>query len=153
LSDGSGEKIKDIVEKHAESFNLQPNIVKAVIMVESNGDTFAVRFEPNWRWWLNPKYWARRVRVTTRTEAICQQMSWGPMQIMGTVARELGFEQDMPALCQPATGIYYGCKKLSQLLKKYTYIRPALSAYNTGRPNSRKGRRYAEKVLEYAKRI
>ena len=70
------------------------------------------------------------------------------MQVMGTVARELGFEGPMPQLCEPNIGIYYGCKKLFDLNRRHLTIMDALAAYNAGSPDSPAGRKYAIKVSE-----
>lgn len=89
------------------------------------------------------------VRITEKTERIHQATSWGLMQVMGAVARELGFDGPMPQLCDPHYGIKYGAKKLSQLLTKHGPAPLALSAYNAGSPNSKAGAKYAQKVLKH----
>ena len=83
-----------------------------------------------------------------------QQASWGLMQIMGAVARELGFAGlYLPALCDPALNLTYGCQKL-QLELEWAKgdVRAALAAYNGGRAGNAPGgplrtAAYAEKVL------
>lgn len=136
-------------ERYANEFELDIKVVSAVITVESGWDNWAVRFEPGWKWHLNVMQWAKRVNVSTATETICQQMSWGLMQVMGTVARELGYEKDLPGLCAPATGIQFGCKKLKQNYVRYGCMKKALAAYNAGNPKSKAGQLYAEKVYSH----
>lgn len=138
--------LEKIAEKWANHFELDPDLVKALIEVESAWDTWAVRFEPGWRWYLNPKKWSRLVQVSERTEEICQAMSWGLCQVMGTVARELGHKEDIPKLCEPEVGIYYGCKKLKKEIDRWDSIRNGLAAYNAGSPYRRVGQQYADKV-------
>jgi len=140
--------LKKMIHEEARRHGLNPDVVYALCVVESGLDTWAVRIEPGWRWWLSPLKWAKHVAVTEKTERVCQQMSWGLMQIMGTVARERGMNQDIPALCDPTLGLYYGCKHLKWLLRRYGQLDKALSAYNTGRPNSKTGRAYAERIME-----
>lgn len=127
--------------------DLELALVLAICDVESGFDRWAVRFEPRWRWFLSPKTWAKAVRVTERTETICQQMSWGLMQVMGAVARERGFRGDLPSLCDPAAGLEYGCRHLKWNIDRWGNIYDALSAYNAGRPGTAVGGEYARKVL------
>lgn len=135
------------IQKAAKAHGLNPHLVNAVVTVESEHDTWAMRFEPGWRWWLRPSHWAAVVGVTKRTEIIAQACSWGLMQVMGTVARERGFKEDLPKLCRPDVGLDIGCKHLKWLLNRHGTVIRALSAYNTGRPETRKGKQYAAKVL------
>lgn len=136
-----------LVETIAKKHNLNPKLVYAVCLKESDLDTYAMRFEPGWRWWLNPLKWAKRVVTTEATERVGQQMSWGLMQVMGTVARERGFDSDFPRLCRPEVGVEFGCRHLVWLMGRFQTIPEVLSAYNTGRPNTKVGRAYAESVL------
>lgn len=139
--------IEGHVFRAASKYGLNPHVVLAVCEKESGFDTFAVRYERRWRWFLDPRTWARRVRTTTRTEIVLQSCSWGLMQVMGTVAREEGFSGDFPQLCRPQDGLEYGCRKLSELVKKYGVLSDALAAYNTGRRGTAAGKAYAADVL------
>ncbi len=139
--------MKSIYITIPEDHSINPELVKAIISVESGGDTWASRFEPGWRWYLNPMKWAKITRRSKATEVVHQATSWGLMQIMGTVAREEGYRESLPALCIPERGLEYGCRKLKKLLHKYETVEEALSAWNTGRPNTRVGKKYAAKVL------
>ncbi len=136
---------------------LSPDLVEAIIQVESNGNVFAYRVEPPYRYLVDvntgkpfrrltsaegkseraPKDFPYFPRVSSRdTEWLGQQASWGPMQIMGAVARELGFNGAFPELCGPV-GVLYGCKHLANLHKRFYQahgIRGVIAAYNAGRP-------------------
>jgi len=140
--------INRLVKTIAQRHGINPALVRAIVSVESAGDTWASRFEPGWRWYLNPKKWARFTRRSKATEVVHQATSWGLMQIMGTVAREEGYTGSLPALCIPERGLEYGCRKLRKLIKKHDTLSQALSAWNTGRPNTKVGKKYAEKVIE-----
>lgn len=144
---------KELAEKYGAEFGVNPLLIEAVIMIESSGMKWASRYEPNWRWFLNPVKYAKILISTQKTERIHQATSWGLMQVMGTVARELGFKGHLPKLCDPHTGIYYGTKKLSILLKKHGPAPRALAAYNAGSPNSKAGAKYAQKVLKKLEEI
>lgn len=51
------------------------------------------------------------------TEELCLAMSYGLMQIMGLTARENGFNgKFLTALCDPETGIEFGCRKLRRCI-------------------------------------
>jgi len=137
-----------IIVHWSKRYRIDPFLVKAIITIESSHNTWANRYEPNWRWLLNVKWWARRLRESCSTERMNQMTSWGPMQVMGTVARELGHTGFLPSLCDPNIGIDYGCRKFRQCMDRVGDDVPkALSKYNSGRPNSKRGRAYARKVL------
>ena len=84
--------------------------------------------------------------------------SWGPMQVMGAVAWELGFRGHFVDLCDTRTGIEYGCKKLKELMLKYNSMEDAVSAYNAGRPAKTKGglyinEQYVDGVMKYYREL
>lgn len=117
-------------------------LVKAIVMVESSGKWEATRFEPGW------KYWFKR-NLGSKVEKRGQATSWGPMQIMGAVAREMGFKDEFSKLCG-SEGIVYGCRKLKTLYNKCGSWDGAVRAYNTGRTaSSRAGDRYLAKVKKW----
>ena len=146
-------KYEKIVTEVSTEHRLNPKLVYAICLKESNMDTWAMRFESEWRWWLSPADWAVRVAVTAQTERIAQQCSWGLMQIMGTVARERGFSGDLPQLCDPKIGVAYGCKHVNYLFTRYSDVKQVLSAYNTGRPNTKVGLAYAADVIDKMDRL
>lgn len=118
------------------------NLVRAVVMTESSGKWDATRFEPGW------KYWFKR-NLGAKGEKRGQATSWGPMQVMGAVAREMGFTGDFKKLCG-SEGIVYGCRKLKSLYNKHGTWDNAIRAYNTGRPHStRAGEKYLAKVKKH----
>ena len=78
-----------------------------------------------------------------------QQASWGLLQIMGAVAREVGFTGVyLTALCDPTTGLIYALKHLAALLQwAQGDESKALAAYNGGRAFGAPSAAYAAKVL------
>jgi soluble lytic murein transglycosylase-like protein len=59
--------------------------------------------------------------------------SWGLMQIMGQVARELGYTGDLQQLLEPQNSLDYGCKKLRQCFDRTDGSNDAaLLRYNGG---------------------
>ena len=61
-------------------------------------------------------------------------MSWGPMQIMGSVAREIGYADHLTKLLDPAIGILWGSKKLAKLSRIYKSQDDVIASYNAGSP-------------------
>ena len=143
-------KHHETASRWAVRYSLPVSVVEALIFVESGDDPWAVRFEPTWKWYLSIDNWARRVKISLPTERACQQMSWGLMQIMGTVARELGWTGSIPAILDPETNVMLGCRKLWELRERWGTIERALAAYNAGSPKSRVGQAYAKKVMARA---
>jgi len=142
----------DEINAAATRHNLDPNLIVAFILTESGGDPWAIRYEPNWKWFLKPNYWALRMNISDKTERSLQMHSWGLMQIMGTTARELGFDQQIPKLCIPKNGIEFGCRYFKKQLIRYSGdVEFAISAYNMGtaRKNSHGFRNqiYVNKIM------
>lgn len=137
----------DIAVKHS----LNPAVIKAMCAVESSWNTYAVRYEPKWKWTFNIQIFSKKVSTTEETEKVLQSCSWGLLQVMGTVARELGYTMDFPKLCNPELGLTYGCLKLKQCITKHINLPDALAAYNAGKPGTTAGIKYAYKVISQIK--
>lgn len=96
-----------VVDDYARQFDLPPVLVEAIIAVESGGNALA---------------WQPGVtrRATTRdSEWYGRRCRWGPMLLLGMVARERGFTGDFPALCNMDCGVYWGCRQLAWLNRHY----------------------------------
>ncbi|MGC1187232.1 MAG: lytic transglycosylase domain-containing protein [Candidatus Acidiferrales bacterium] len=95
----------------AAAHKLDPALVCAVIEQESDWNTWAVRYEPGFlARYVAPIYNAGKINAT---EAYTRSISWGLMQLMGEVARELGCTApSLAELCDPATGLEFGCRQL-----------------------------------------
>ena len=140
----------------APKYQLPEQLVRAIVLVESNGDRFAWNPEPAYRYLFNVKT-RMPFRALTPAEQVSetppadfptaagdrdaewwgQQASWGLMQVMGGVARELGFAGHFPGLCDPLEGLHYGCRHLAQLIERFSKkhgLRGAVGAYNAGSP-------------------
>lgn len=145
----------EIINRHALAHGLRPDIVAAVIIQESNGNPFAIRYEEGFysRYLANKKPEDLNGLVPRgdfATELRSRAYSWGAMQVMGDTARWCaGVTQPyLSALCDPDVGIEAGCKVLAYYLKKESgdYFR-ALTRFNAGDPESTKGKQYARTVL------
>lgn len=128
-----------MIDTAAKAHGLPVGIVAAIVQVESTANTFADRYEPDYAYLWNVKTAKPyRVRpadrsldrapadfssprgVSVHTEWISQQTSYGLMQVMGAVARELGFTGPfLTQLCDPATGLDFGCRLLANLKRRY----------------------------------
>lgn len=144
----------------AAQYGLPGDLVAAVCEVEAKSSfAFRAEFKPfgsriywrRWKYLLAPSQYARIVGSTVVTEIIGQSCSWGPMQVMGAVAREHGFEGRFPELCQEAVGLRYGCAQLSKFYTRYRDEAAAVSAYNQGSPRKRKDGTY--KNQEYVNKV
>lgn len=126
----------------SKSFNLDPVLVEAIVVVESGGHPYKVRYEHGYRWLFEPEVLARNLKITVDTETILQSCSWGLMQIMGATARSSGFREDMPLLCNPEKNLFYGCRHLKSLVNKYPIQSDAIAAYNAGSPKEMANGKY-----------
>lgn len=144
------------IARSAEAFKLPCELVLAICTTESGLNPWAFRHEPAYRYlWdvkasrpavVAPAIAAQRSPVpgfrsiageSALTEWIGQQSSWGLMQVMGALARELGFRGHFPQLCFPTDGLTYGCRHLVDLKKAHFDTHGwagVVSAYNCGQP-------------------
>jgi hypothetical protein len=137
---------------------IQPEVVLGIIEQESEGDPWAMRFEPDYTWLHFPRKQARGRFVTLATEQAGQKTSWGLMQVMGGTARWLGFKgRFLSQLLEPCINIAWGLNYLDWCfweVEKRGYaddehelrVLAAVSAYNGGLdavvlPEDREGRK------------
>lgn len=131
-------EIIGIIVAAATRAGVDPDLACAIAKVESSYNPWAIRFEPKWSYPYDVAACALKTGVTAETEGTLQACSWGLMQIMGAVAREMGFDETMPALCDPDRAVLYGCLHLKRFLTRYAGDEPsAIAAYNAG--SARKG--------------
>lgn len=136
--------LERVIEYVAKTHELPIDLIKAVVQVESSWNPWATRFEPGWKYFLDP--FRYKWGTNEMTERVHQQTSWGLMQIMGTVARELGYQGSLPRLCDPQLGLELGAKKLQASIKRYGNV-GGIQAYNAGKPGTDKGKEYHAKVM------
>ena len=120
---------------------LDPILVCAIIEQESNWNVYAIRYEPAFMAkYVAPLYTNGKI---TATEACARSVSWGPMQVMGQVARENGWIGPLPQLCDANFGILVGCKVFAGKLDRAKGdTTKALLAWNGGANAN-----YAKEVL------
>lgn len=104
-------------------------LVCAVCEQESSWNQWAMRFEPMFL----AHYVKPVMPEAPSTSEMARATSWGLMQIMGEVAREVGFQGHyFSELCQPDTGLTFGCKKLKACLDRRGDVKAALLMWNGG---------------------
>lgn len=121
-----------IIELAAQKYNIDKYFIAAIIMNESGGNSCAIRYEPQYKYLFFPREFSEQLHLTLETETFAQKTSWGLMQVMGGVARELGFKEHFPSLCNPETGIDWGAKKLKLCIDKTGSMQEAAAMYNAG---------------------
>jgi len=162
------------IEHEARERHLSPELLEGIVRVESGGDPWAWNPEPHYRYLVDASTGRPFRRLTPEEIASesppgdfpsCpgladdvdaewwgQQASWGPMQVMGAVAREHGFRAHFPRLCQPAVGVHYGALHLASLKRRFSKLGTdaVIAAYNAGSPRRQQGRyvnqHYVDKV-------
>ncbi|ROO28233.1 transglycosylase SLT domain-containing protein [Salinisphaera orenii] len=163
-----------IAKRLGREYDIPAAIVLGVIQVESAGNEWATRFERHYRWCWDVRAGkpftasaaaARRTDApdgfhgtndahggyysSADTEWNQQKTSWGPMQIMGAVAREHGYDGPLPRLCDPLIGIDYGCRHLARLRDRFIDRHGwagVLDAYNDGTARIERPHDYPHKV-------
>lgn len=138
------------VETIAIRHDLSPDLVQAVCLIESSGQTHAYRAEPAfWDRYLKGKpEWdgANPARVSA---------SYGLMQVMFPTAVDHGMGRTEPPeyLFVPLIGLEWGCRVLADRLEwARGDVRAALASYNGGKGGNAPGgplrnALYADKVL------
>jgi soluble lytic murein transglycosylase-like protein len=149
---------------------LNADLVEAIVVVESSGNPWAVNYEPRYRYLWDVAKAAPFRAMTSAEQAseippsdfralagdpdqewVSQQTSWGLMQLMGALARELGFYGPyLPELCRVDLNLKLGCKHLSTLMRWAGGDEgKAVAAYNAGRGgwSGSAGQAYRTKVF------
>jgi hypothetical protein len=158
-----GDLLCETIQIKSRQNGLPEPLVRAICIHEPGKSVpesqrwFATRFEPHYKYlWdcendrpypagkIGP--WPHQVPtnfstlpgliLSAGTEFIQQKTSWGPMQVMGAVARELGFTGLFPELCGPL-GVYYGCLHLKRLANRFLPVHGwegVAAAFNAGTP-------------------
>jgi soluble lytic murein transglycosylase-like protein len=121
-----------LARQKAAKYELDGDLVCAIVEQESGWDACAVRYEPAFMdRYILPLFNKGRM---TPTEAYTRSMSWGLMQVMGEVAREHEFDRSSLAwLCDPEVGLDIGCMIFAvRLASAHNDVSAALLAWNGG---------------------
>jgi soluble lytic murein transglycosylase-like protein len=138
----------------ARSVQIPPELILAIIEVESGGEAYAAKLNPHYPFTMPQA--KRPAGVDHNTEIYMQKTAWGLMQVMGATARSVGFDGRLPELTDPAVNVKTGVAYLETLMSKY-HARHGLSgvaaAYNGGAPRKRPDGKflnqgYVDKVMK-----
>lgn len=121
-----------LIQKYADKSGMNPEWIAACIMTESNNNPWAMRYEPNYHYLYSPRVFAANLGISVETEEVCQRSSFGLMQIMGGVCRELHFQGHLPEVFDPDLNLEIGTEKLKKCMQRYGSIHDAIAAYNAG---------------------
>lgn len=156
--------IEPLIVGYAQRFQIPHIMLRAQCVVESGLSPYKWNPEPRYRY-LVDAHTGKPFRRLTESEIASelpptdfpgapgagedrdaewwgQQASWGLMQIMGAVARELGLHGSLTLLIDPEINLQYGCAHLFHLHMRYYSThgwRGVLAAYNTGQPQNASG--------------
>lgn len=105
-----------LIRHSAKEYDLDPNLIFATIMVESSGNTYAIRHEPR-----------------------INDASYGLGQILYGTARGIGYRGKPEGLFDPATNIDLIARYHKRNYDRYRELNPVelTTAYNTGSPFKR----------------
>ena len=99
------QKYSEYVEKYAKEYEIEEELIYAIIKAESN----------------------------FKAEAVSNKQALGLMQILESTAHEVaGEEITKDEILEPETNIKLGTKYISVLIKKYGNIELAIASYNAG---------------------
>lgn len=126
------QEILSQIECYAKQESLDTILIQAIAIKESGLNPVAMRYEPHWQYLVKPADYAKTLGITEDTEINLQKFSYGVMQTMGSVARELGYRHMLSGLLEPSVSIEYGIRKILQIKTKYSKLEDIISAYNAG---------------------
>lgn len=124
--------IRAIVRAEAIDQALDPDVIEAIVMVESAGNPKVARYEKSFSYLWKDLEFSKIQKITQETERIMQKTSWGLGQVMGATARWLGYSAWLPDLCEPKTSAFWMCRYYKRVCSKQLYLNDALSVYNAG---------------------
>ena len=149
------QRFQSHVFDNSNKYEIPAELINALIMVESSGNPYAMRYEDHYRWLYNVDQIVGSMGLHRDTEVQAQKTSWGLLQVMGAVARELGCKKRfLTYLLDPKIGIEYGCMHLKNLYNRHGSWERAVSAYNFGHvsyaENGKfRNQRYVDRVMEF----
>lgn len=151
------ERLIQLVKKTARIKGLSgyEHIICGIVEKESSFNPYSARYEPHYRWLFRPERFYGSYSSSIKTEIVFQKTSWGLMQVMGAVARELGYERPLPLLLSDIDAqLQIGVEYFKTLLDRYGDLTDAIAAYNAGTPAKREGKyvnqSYVDDVLFHA---
>ena len=136
------ESIKEAVIDCSNKFKIEEALILAIIKVESENKPQAVRYEKH----LKRAKWYLNILTEKEKKDKYSFCSMGLMQTLYGNAKSLGFKNSPFELFRPGVSIYWGCKYLSKLHKRYDNVKDIISSYNQGRPRRLKNGKYRNQL-------
>lgn len=128
------QEVLELIASMSKPLGLDPKMAQAIALTETNAKLFLVRYEPLWPYFSQVDIHAARLGISIPTEKVLQAMSYGPLQIMGSVARELAYTEMLTQLNLPEDGIRIALLKLQTVARRYKKLEDVFSAWNAGTP-------------------
>ena len=118
------------VKKYAKHFNLEEALIRAFIKHESMEYSYAYRIDYSV---LKNQAWYLKTLSAEEKKGKANYASYGLMQVLYGLAKSYGFKGKPIELFDIDTNIYYGCKHLDYLRKRYHgKLLDMIHAYNWG---------------------
>ncbi len=153
-------KLQAMADDVADRFNINSELFRAIIHVESSWNPLARRYEPDYKYLHFYRYCASKFGIIESIEERNQKTSWGLCQVMGAVAREQGFEGHLETLCLAEKGLVAGAKHLRHFTERYgeDYESHIIAAYNAGAARKEtsgmyRNQQYVDKVYLELRRL
>lgn len=143
------------IEITPSTLSFPPELIRAMVLIESGGNPFAMRYEPIFydRYLKGKPLSFVPTGCSKDTEAIGRATSWGLLQIMGETARCVGFRGWFGELLTPEVGLEWGCRYLARLRDRFFESggwEVVCRAYNGGPGNAHNpANTYPAKVLAH----
>lgn len=144
------------IKETATNYELDANLLEALILIESNGQSWVSRYEPQFY-----KRYQLSKRPEFQPDARRWAVSYGLTQLLGATAFDLGFKGDPEGLFHIETNLDWGAYYLSQCFvwaqtfnaPEADTLRAALCAYNGGRNSNTSPLNPRPRNIAYAVRV
>lgn len=124
--------IIQIILSECKAQQINSDLMRAIITVESNFNPNAIRFERSFTYYWKDEEFSKIQQITLDTEKQCQKFSVGLGQLMFGTARWLGFSGTFLDLFDAPTNIHWVAQYFKKVCSKYVYTNDKIAAYNAG---------------------
>jgi hypothetical protein len=133
-------ELDTLIRSESERSGVDANLLRALAEQESGGIQWKTRYELQSSRYVTATWeYASRLGITSETERTAQMHSYGVWQMMGFLAREMGYQDYLIKLCDPTVLLPLVCKHLKHLAQHYPDEPSVISAYNQGSPRKTPG--------------
>ena len=128
------------IKYYSKVHGVEIQMIASIIQVESGGNEWAFRYEPNYKWTHDTNILQHRWKCSGPTALLVQQCSYGLMQIMGATYLDLGGHEIPTTLFEVENNIDYATRHFKNQLEKYNNnVMDSYAAYNAGIAKKIKG--------------